>query len=89
MTDYNSQSPTDPAETLGESETRVAQTVANDIHAHIGPLDPSALPVVTEAQALMDADPTFEAKLGEAIDLASDQERTALIDDDGDDFPVL
>lgn len=98
--DKTTTSPTNPAETLEQSESRVEADILADINA--GQMDPDATPDGTklknEYDVLGDADPQFSAKLDaeitEAItakvgdELGVDTTEDTDGDDDAD-FPIL
>lgn len=96
---HNSPSPTNPSETLGQSETRVENTLTEYVAAGIQPWTPQGEAVLSEAVDLVAVDPAEGQAIAEAIEAGSvqtgDNLETNLMnlieggdDNEDDDFPT-
>lgn len=92
---HNSPSPTNPSETLGQSETRVENTITDYVASGVEPWSPKVEATLTEADDLVKVDPAEGLDIADAIDSGGDNLETNLMtlleggdDNEGDDFPI-
>lgn len=90
---HNSPSPTNPSETLGQSETRVENTLTEYVAAGIQPWSPQGEAVLSEADTLVKVDPEEGVAIADAIVAGTEQVADSLdttlmnLIEDGD-FPT-